>query len=144
MVRARTLVTMLLAALLGGCAAASGQIGAGANAGRGLHGGIYVPFDNEVAHDCRQLGFLIEKGVSRLTALVKDAEQQKSGPPASVARAFNRLAGAGIPAIEDYDYERARIVAFNGLLAEKGCKRVDVDAQTAASDARMAQLRGRY
>jgi hypothetical protein len=89
--------------------------------------GTYVPSDNEKALDCRRLNGSMHIIVARL----KDAHNRpQPGVLASTAQgAISAVSGKpGISMTAEEQRERARLVAFNKLLADKGCPTMDIEA----------------
>jgi hypothetical protein len=71
------------------------------------------------------------------------AEQAKAAPNAW--RSWGRLFGSskGLATVEEYDRERAHVVALQQSMIAKGCAPLDVNAELATSDAAMQAIRQR-
>lgn len=141
---ARAAPSVLLALLLAGCASAtpgyipefgkksSLALARPFEAGSVATSGTYVPSAAELALDCKRLTGSMHVIVSRL----KDAPNR----PVPTALASNAQAAVasmrGQPSVLDsaaeLQRERSRLIAYNGLLAQKNCKTMDLDAALAA------------
>ncbi len=150
---ALSIATIMCAGLIGGC-------GGGANGGlvtssispgtaksvkpatSGLgHAGTTGLSHEEQTFDCKQLAFVIGKGIEVLNGLPAKAKAERDAPPPSVVRAFSRLSGGGIQAVEDFDKEAAHVRALRQHAAQKSCPAIDIDAQIKAADDKIAAFR---
>lgn len=135
-------VSILLAGILSGCAAAiPGYVPPTAEVSKlalpvvqsgTVTNGRYVPSADEKKLDCRKLTGSMQVMVSR----IKDAPNRArpSGAAAAIQGAAAPILG-GSTIGSDFDgelaRERARLDAYNALLAEKKCKTMDVQAELA-------------
>lgn len=92
--------------------------------------GRYQMSETEKAMDCKRLTGSTQITMSRL----KDAHVRAE--PSAAASATQKMAGpafggssVGADRQAVYARERAKLVAYNGELAAKGCKTVDIDAE---------------
>jgi hypothetical protein len=147
------LTLLLPAGLLAGCSASLG-VGQGTGFGTGVAGetapragyrsdGSYVLTQEEQAFDCRQLGFAADRSIQQINAMPIQAQQQRDAPPSSVVHAVARLSGGGIPVVDEFDRERARLQAIGQLLGQKSCPRIDLDAKTKAAETTIGEFRSR-
>lgn len=133
----------LLALTLSACAAAApGFVPEGTKPGKAsrmkhIESGTvvesaYQPSADEQKLDCRRLNGSIHIIISRLRA---SADVQEPSVAAAVAqRAASKTIGASTAGLDksgELARERARAEAYNGLLAEKKCKTVDIAAELA-------------
>ena len=107
----------------------------------GYHAHAYVLTVEEHGYDCKSLAFVIAKSVETINEMPAQAKKQRDAPPASVVHAVQRVSGNGIPVLEDYKRERARLKALELLGHEKGCPSVDVDGQTKEAAEKLATFR---
>jgi hypothetical protein len=56
---------------------------------------------------------------------------------------FFSIPNKGVPALEQYDHERAHVAALHRAMIAKGCVPLDLDRELAASDAAIAEVRKR-
>lgn len=151
-----TLAMALSAGLLVGCATglnsgfnSSGLNGSGRGGGDalqrpGMRGdGIYVPTLEEQSFDCQQLAFVAGKSIQQINALPALAQKQSDAPPASVERAFARLSGGGLPALEDHNRERAHVRTLGQLMTQKSCPPLDIEAQIKSTEDKIAAFGSR-
>ncbi len=136
-------VAPLLALMLSACAAAApGYVPEGAKSdkmsrlkqfeGGAVVDNTYRPSADEQKLDCRRLNGSIHIIISRLRA-ASDV-QEPSVAAALAQRAASQTIGAstaGLDKAGELARERARADAYNGLLAEKKCKTVDIAAELA-------------
>lgn len=136
------LAPLLVAAIVSGCAAATpGYVPPTAEGPKlalpvmqsgTVANGRYVPSADEKKLDCRKLTGSMQVMVSRIKDAPNRAKQ--SGAAAAVQGAAAPILG-GSTVGSDFDgelaRERARLDAYNGLLAEKKCKTMDIGAELA-------------
>ena len=133
------LIIMLAAALAAGCSATSPP---DLTSHPGYHGhGVYVPTTEEQAFDCKSLAFTLGKSVTAINAMPALARDQRDKPPSSMVHAVQRLSGSGIPVLEDYKRERARMKTLQQVNDAKKCPPVDVDAQTKVAAEKLTAFR---
>jgi hypothetical protein len=106
--------------------------------------GSYVLERSERDADCNRLYKSIWGRIEVLKGLPARAkvEQESAAPTASSL--FGRLFGGpnkGLAAVEEYNRERAHVVALQRAMVEKKCVDVDLAGELASADADMARLR---
>jgi hypothetical protein len=106
--------------------------------------GTYILEGSERDADCARLYKNIWGRIDVIKGLPARArlEQEKAAPTASSL--FGRLFGGpnkGLASVEEYNRERAHVVALQRAMTEKKCLEVDVVGELAPADAEMARLR---
>lgn len=137
-------VAMTIAAgIAGACSAVpDGITGSGTVSHPGYHGqGVYIPTGEELAYDCNSLAFMINKSVQLINAMPEQAKKQRDAAPTSVVHAVHRVSGGGIPVLDDYKRERAKLKALVEVSAQKKCPSIDAEAQTKAAADKLAAVR---
>jgi hypothetical protein len=133
------LSALLAAGLASACAAVSGP---DLPPRPGYHGhGVYQPTPEEQAFDCTSLAFALNKTIQAITAMPAIAKTQHEAPPPSMLYAVQRVSGAGLPVLEDFKRERARMRALTRLNTQKACPVIDTEAQTKAAADKLAMYR---
>jgi hypothetical protein len=139
----RVAALVIVASGLGACAAATPGYVPPTDAKSGLarvkpfdsgtvsDAGVYVPSAAERQLDCKRLAGSMQIIISRL----KDTANRPEVSPLAVQTQAAVTAVRGTkPVLEipaETARERGRLVAFNGLLAEKKCKTINLDAELA-------------
>jgi hypothetical protein len=131
--------SVVLASALGGCAAATpGYVPPGSESklimpmtqSGTVANGTYVPSDDEKKLDCKKLTGSMQIMLSRLKEAAN--RPRPSGAASAMQGAIAPVLG-GSTVGSDFNgelaRERARLDAYNRLLAEKKCKTMDVEAE---------------
>jgi hypothetical protein len=143
-----TMVTGLAGGLVVGCSAApsltpqfGGTASLVAEERPGYRGHAYVPTAEERTADCRQIAYILGRSIQAINGMPALAKSQKEAPPSNLMYAAQRISGGGLPVLEDYKRERARMKTFVQLGEQKKCPAIDVDSQTKAAHEKMAAFR---
>jgi hypothetical protein len=106
--------------------------------------GTYVLEAHEEASDCNQLGKTLWGHLQKMRDLPSYAEWERDNEPQTAVLALGRLFGAqnsGLAYLEDYDRQRAHVMALHRLMVGKGCAVLDVEGELAPMDAEIAPYR---
>ena len=136
----RSLAVIAIAVCAGVSGACSGAF-EGESERPGYRGHAYLPTDAERAFDCAAFAFTVDRSVKAINAMPAQAKAQRDGPPSSVVHAMQRVAGNGIPVLEDYKRERARLKTLTELSAAKGCPVIDVEEQIKDATQKLVSFR---
>lgn len=107
----------------------------------GYRAHTYVATEAEKAYDCPAIAYAIGRSVQAINAMPAKAKAQRDGPPSSMVHAVQRVSGNGIPVLEDYKRERARLKTLGDLSTAKACPAVDVETQIKDATDRLGTFR---
>ena len=133
------------ALLLGGVSALGGCAGGLSEAADGgLNTGTLPPSrvvltDAERNATCVAIETTMQAQAARINALERSAEAERKAAAPTLARTFARVFGpadSDNKAVADLRHEQIRLDAFNELLADKGCGKIDTIALVQAPAAR--------
>ena len=132
-------IMILAASFTAACSAVSGP---DLSMHPGYHGhGVYAPTEEELAYDCKSLVFVLNKSIQQINAMPELARTQLDAPPTSVVLAVQRVSGGGLPVLDDYKRERAKLAALAHLSQQKKCPPIDAEAQTKTATEKMTTFR---
>jgi hypothetical protein len=106
--------------------------------------GTYILEGSEQNADCSRLYKNIRGRMEVLKGLPARARVEQESAPPTASSLFGRLFGGpnkGLASIEEYNRERAHVVALQRTMVEKKCLDIDVAGELAQADAEMARLR---
>lgn len=120
-----------LAAVLAGCASGGSELPASTiNTGSVQPARLLIP-DAERNATCVAIENSMKSQVARIRTLEVAVEAERKAAAPTIVRTFTRMFGpadADNKSLAELREEEARLVAFNDLLAEKGCSRLDLVA----------------
>jgi hypothetical protein len=106
--------------------------------------GSYILDGPELKLDCQRLANSIWGRLQVLRTLPDRARAERAAAAPTAVQAFGRLFGASsenLPALKDYDRERAHVRSLHRSLLDKGCPPIDIERELAQTDAAIAEQR---
>ena len=91
---------------------------------------------------CPQLSAVISSEITRMKGLPAVAKAQQTQPSPTLTNLWSRMTGPkgnGLPASEDYRRSRIRLLGLSDTLWQRGCGRIDVEAELKETDEIMRQ-----
>ena len=106
--------------------------------------GSYVLSAEDQRLDCRRLRERSDSLLDQLKALPLRAAEEIKEAPATVALFVGRAIGdskSGVAAVAEFDQGRAEATALNEAMSQKGCGKVDLDAELSSATAEITNLK---